>query len=90
MTLRMRERILGPDHHQVGLALSNIGYSLAQSGQCERAIPYLLRAREINERVLGPGRLDAPRIALYSQRRISRSGFCRLGTVPGKELHACR
>jgi eukaryotic-like serine/threonine-protein kinase len=51
--LQMRERILGPDHHTVGITLANIGYSLSDRGRCDRAIPYLQRAREVNERVLG-------------------------------------
>ncbi|HET9226270.1 MAG TPA: tetratricopeptide repeat protein, partial [Thermoanaerobaculia bacterium] len=51
--LETRQRFLGPDHPWVSQTLADIGYILSFRGQCERAIPYLERSRELNERTLG-------------------------------------
>jgi CHAT domain-containing protein/Tfp pilus assembly protein PilF len=60
-SLEIRERILGPDHRDVAVALSALGNTYWNKGEYAKAEPLYQRALSIFERALGP---EDPKVAL--------------------------
>jgi len=56
--LAIKERKLGPDHLEVGLTASNLGFALLRAGEREGAREALKRALAIEERELGSEHLN--------------------------------
>ncbi len=52
--LLLAERMVGPSHESIGVALSNIGRTLARLGDYRHARERLERARQIDEHAFGP------------------------------------
>jgi tetratricopeptide (TPR) repeat protein len=52
------ERTLGPDHHEVGVTLANLGAIDARRGDLDSAGRRLRRALAIKQRTLGSRRVD--------------------------------
>ncbi len=54
----MRERLLGPDHYQVGYAVGALARATANSGDLKGALALFQRAARIEAQALGPAHLD--------------------------------
>ena len=58
LTLSIRERVLGSDHPDVAMSLSNLAALYDHQGRYPEAEPLFNRALSIHEKVLGPDHLD--------------------------------
>jgi len=54
-SLRIREKVLGPEHPQVGICLSNIGDLYRRMGDLDRALEFVRRAMAVWGRSYGEG-----------------------------------
>ncbi|HKQ08850.1 MAG TPA: tetratricopeptide repeat protein, partial [Blastocatellia bacterium] len=74
-SLKIIERIVGPDHPDVATGLTNLANLYRSQGKYAEAEPSLMRALEIRERVLGP---DHPDVA------VSTSNLANLYQAQGR------
>ncbi|MBI3434373.1 MAG: CHAT domain-containing protein, partial [Proteobacteria bacterium] len=58
LTLALREKTFGPQHHAVAQSLSNLAAVYGRQGRREEAAALYQRALAIDEKVLGPERLE--------------------------------
>ena len=78
-TFAIRERILGPNHSDVGGALNNLAATFETQGKYAQAEPLYKRALTIGEKILGPNHEDVARgvnnlaILYYTQGKYSEA-----------------